>query len=252
MRSNRTTPTRSARSSVWFRAPRWGRGGFAGSNPVVLTIHVVQRTYFRQMSLEKFDETFVRTTIASAYCRSDAIRKLGLHPNGTGARVLNALLEKFQINIDHFDRGKKNRRYQRTIKLCPVCSKQFSVGSGQKKEKVTCSVSCSNTYFRSGEANGSHLDKQRRIQNGERVETYSEICWKHHPRKCVVCNECLIVEAHHHNGDHDDNRPENFVPLCPTHHQYWHSRHRHLIQRQVDDYVTNFMLVWQNGSAPLS
>lgn len=59
-------------------------------------------------------------------------------------------------------------------------------------------------------------------------------------KKCIVCGEMRIVEAHHYNGVHKDNRPENFAPLCLTHHQYWHSAYRYLIQEQVDEYVKKF------------
>ena len=28
----------------------------------------------------------------------------------------------------------------------------------------------------------------------------------------------------------------NFVPLCPTHHQYYHSRFRYLVKDKIDEY----------------
>ncbi len=83
--------------------------------------------------------------------------------------------------------------------------------------------------------------RQRRIRRGLPIETSSEICWRYHPKECVVCGEHLAVSVHHYNGHHWDDRPENLVPLCPTHHQYWHSRHQHLIKEKVDDYVKKFI-----------
>ena len=46
-----------------------------------------------------------------------------------------------------------------------------------------------------------------------------------------------IVAVHHVNENHMDNRPENLVPLCPTHHQYMHSRHKVLIENVVEEYI---------------
>lgn len=61
-----------------------------------------------------------------------------------------------------------------------------------------------------------------------------------HKKECIICGEKLIVDVHHFNLNHDDNRVENLVPLCPTHHKYIHSRHAHLITEKMNEYVTNF------------
>ncbi len=37
--------------------------------------------------------------------------------------------------------------------------------------------------------------------------------------------------------NHENNDPQNLVPLCPTHHAYWHSRYRFLIENQVVAWV---------------
>ena len=51
----------------------------------------------------------------------------------------------------------------------------------------------------------------------------------------------MIVAVHHYNGNHDDDRIENLVPLCPTHHQYVHSKYKHLVQDTIDRYVEEFI-----------
>lgn len=61
-------------------------------------------------------------------------------------------------------------------------------------------------------------------------------------KKCVICGEDKIVEVHHYYHDNADNRPENLVPLCPTHHQYMHSSYRELIEKDVDKYVEDFKM----------
>lgn len=58
----------------------------------------------------------------------------------------------------------------------------------------------------------------------------------------MVCDEDKIVAVHHLNEDHTDNRIENLIPMCPTHHQYMHSRYKSEIQHIVDEYVKQFKL----------
>ena len=110
-------------------------------------------------------------------------------------------------------------------KICPVCNTSF-VGKSS-----TCSYSCSNKHFRTGERNGNW-----------KQDTYQTTCWLYHGKKCLVCDEEKIVTVHHVNENHSDNRPENLVPLCPTHHQYVHSRYRSEVQPIIEEYVKNYLL----------
>lgn len=109
-----------------------------------------------------------------------------------------------------------------TFTWCPVCG-----GPKKNKASVTCSYACSNTFFRRG-------------PRAEAKNNYRSITFKHHSKECVVCGEDKIVACHHMNGDHYDNRPENLVPLCPTHHGYWHSKWRYLIEDKVRAYQEQF------------
>lgn len=118
------------------------------------------------------------------------------------------------------------------IGSCPVCKKTFN-----SKFAKTCSHACANTYFRSGMNNPNA---------GENAH-YRTICFHHHGKKCVICAEELIVEVHHINVIHTDNRPENLMPLCPTHHQYMHSRHKHLFESMVDGFVDKFQGMGKSG-----
>jgi hypothetical protein len=123
----------------------------------------------------------------------------------------------------HENACKKNPK---NFRECPVCKKLHS------KDGVTCSYSCSNTYFRSGKNNGNWKD-----------DTYQSTCFFHHGKKCLICGEEKIVAAHHVNGNHNDNRPENLVPLCPTHHQYVHSKYRNEIQPIIEQYLNKYLSV---------
>lgn len=113
-------------------------------------------------------------------------------------------------------------------KDCPVCKKNFS------KKGVTCSYSCANTLFRSGKNNPNWKE------SGPRA--YQSTCFHYHGKKCLVCGEQKIVAAHHVNKNHSDDRPENLVPLCPTHHQYVHSKYAEEIQPIIDAYLSEFIV----------
>lgn len=103
----------------------------------------------------------------------------------------------------------------------------------------SCAVSYNNTVCRRGE---DHPNFKRAEEAGSNNSNhYRLICFTYHEKKCVVCDERVIVEAHHLDGNHDNNDPSNLIPLCPTHHKYWHSRHRSLIEAKVLEYREQFL-----------
>lgn len=51
----------------------------------------------------------------------------------------------------------------------------------------------------------------------------------------------MTLELDHINGIYNDNRPENLVPLCPTHHQYMHSR----FKNEILDIVEKYLEMWK-------
>jgi predicted nucleic acid-binding Zn ribbon protein/DNA-directed RNA polymerase subunit RPC12/RpoP len=110
-------------------------------------------------------------------------------------------------------------------KECPVCGKPIKNYSNN----ITCSHSCANTYSRSGTDNGNWSN-----------DSYRTTCFMFHKKECVVCGEDILVEVHHLDENKSNNNPSNLIPLCPTHHKYWHSRHKHLIHECVIDYVYKF------------
>jgi len=107
---------------------------------------------------------------------------------------------------------------------CPVCNEQFKPTKGQ----VTCSHSCANTHFRSGADNPNYRENRK---------DYRTTCFAIHEKKCIVCGEDKIVEVHHADEDHTNNDPANLVPLCPTHHQYFHSKYRYLVEPIIKEFM---------------
>lgn len=120
---------------------------------------------------------------------------------------------------------------------CEVCHKLFfDVGRNGAKAKRTCSYACSNTLFRSGLLN-ANVNKN----------SYKVICFAFHERKCLICGEDKILHVHHVDGDRTNNSPENLVPLCPTHHQYVHSRYSYLVLPSLEEYLKEFKDSQANG-----
>lgn len=124
-------------------------------------------------------------------------------------------------------------------KTCVNCGKDFIGPSGVRgRSQTTCSHGCSNSMFRRGSNNGNWknpIDRREDIR-------YRALCFDYHEKKCVVCQESLVVAVHHMDEDHSNVSPENLIPLCPTHHTYWHSKYRHIIESVVVDYIKRFKL----------
>ena len=112
-------------------------------------------------------------------------------------------------------------------KTCPVCCNIFYTTA------TTCSTGCANTYFRSGINNPNHKK--------DSATAHITICFSFHKKECIICQESNIVEVHHFDEDHTNNSPSNLIPLCPTHHQYFHSKYRHLVESQINNYRDYFI-----------
>jgi hypothetical protein len=167
----------------------------------------------------------LKQIIQLSHSKSEVCRKLNLPVNGSGIRKVNKIINDNNFDISHFSQTK----YPFIKKRCPVCGFEFITQKNHPREKTTCSYSCSNTFFRSGKKNGNWSNN-----------TYRSTCFLYHEKKCIICGENNIVSVHHYNKNHNDNRPENLVPLCPTHHQYVHSKYSHLVIDKINDYINNF------------
>ena len=127
--------------------------------------------------------------------------------------------------------GKFNqKRVELPCSFCGVVIVRRTKDVGRSKSgRVFCNQACSaafnNKMFRSGMNNPNVRDT-----------SYKVICFAYHEKKCVICSEDKVVAVHHHDGNHDNNDPMNLVPLCPTHHVYWHSKWRYLIEDRVKEY----------------
>jgi hypothetical protein len=161
--------------------------------------------------------------VSQCHSFAELTRKLGRSPHNRFTHKLRNQLIKSKISFDHFT---LNGSVSKVLseRVCPICKTPFT--PKYDNEQVTCSYSCSNTYF------------ARKRNKPERYKSYKKICFFHHPKKCIVCGEDKIVEVHHMDENNKNNDPKNLIPLCPTHHQYWHSRYRDLVRNQILDFIS--------------
>lgn len=150
--------------------------------------------------------------------------------NGNTNKKIKKFIEDYNIDISHFDKQKLNRKWERIDKECPVCETKFTILKGHPRAKVTCGLSCANTYFRSGEDHPNWKES-----------AYVSTCFAYHEKKCIICKEYKIIEVHHFDENNKNNKPENLIPLCPTHHKYWHSRYKELVYDKVIKYRKKFI-----------
>lgn len=163
--------------------------------------------------------------------KSDFAFKLGhKYHNGRVAGLINRIIKEHNLDISHFRKtgGGINKKYEFVEKECPVCKVKFTTQNGHRDEKFTCSNSCANKFF------------PRRWKDTD-ITNYTTICFRHHKKECVVCGEKNIVAVHHFDENDKNNNPENLIPMCPTHHQYWHSRFKFLVEEKVTNYRNEFI-----------
>lgn len=189
--------------------------------------------------MKLIEEKNFKQIVSESNSKSEVCKKLNIHNNGKNMNNVNLLIDKFKVDITHFKRKDKK---DLQVKSCPVCNSKFEIKIGSKKEKTTCSISCSNTYFRSGVDNANYKDIGEYDKRSRTFALkYRKICFDNHEYKCVVCDENKILDVHHFDGDKFNNEPENLIPICATHHNYLHSKYKDEIIGKVIEYKNNFV-----------
>lgn len=175
----------------------------------------------------KFDKDAFTQVVKECSSLKDLCRYYERPLSGYYTKLFQTWIEKFQCDTSHFY-GKKD-----TVE-CAECGKRFEVNHAEAGQRKFCSLRCANQIVR-----GNALSKP----DDELVwsRKHRIICFRYHPKKCVVCPEAFAVTVHHYNGNHNDDTPSNLVPICANHHIYLHSKEGNaLVQPIVDRYVENF------------
>jgi len=184
------------------------------------------------MEIEKLKQIIEKCKSKSGVCR-----ELNYHVNGNGIKMVDTLIMRYNLDISHFNNGGGQVKYELVEKSCPICGKLFTTQIGHKKEKTVCCRGCSNTFFRSGK-NHPNYKKYEDIDKTKPYfsKKYRKTCFDNHEHKCVVCGEDKILDVHHFDGNKFNNHPKNLIPICPTHHNYIHSKYKNEVIDKVKEY----------------
>lgn len=97
------------------------------------------------------DEEEFKSKLKKADSFTDFANKLNIpYCNGRIIKIFKKYINNLGLNFNHFDphlNAKLKAKYKIIKKKCPVCKNEFITKLGFKKEKTTCSIKCSNSYF---------------------------------------------------------------------------------------------------------
>lgn len=117
---------------------------------------------------------------------SDILKRCGRCDNGSQRKILKRLIKEHNCDTSKFGSVNNRRKYKLIEKECPICKIKFSTRLGEKKEKTTCSISCSNSYFYE-ERHNSKINKKRRESAIKYCETIGVI-----PLNKTHCKVCSV------------------------------------------------------------
>lgn len=147
-----------------------------------------------------YTKELLENAVKDSYSLAETCRKIGLKPVGGNYKTLKKKLDEFNVDHSHFtgQRWNKGLKYIDKTSLNPL--------DEILQENITYS---------------SSLLKKRLIASNLKEN------------KCEECglggDEGIVLELHHINGDHFDNRLENLQILCPN----CHSKTNHFRGRNV-------------------
>lgn len=154
-----------------------------------------------------------------------------------GLLRLRKLINKYNISVSHFTPGVgKSTRQKKTLilKICPICAKEFNLK--YLSTQVTCSCSCANKLFRSGE-NSANWKPYTEVKR--KNEYYRKLCFRVHGKKCFICNKQISIDVHHIDNNCANNDPKNLIPICANHHRYLSmKKYRQQILDQIDIFLS--------------
>ena len=128
--------------------------------------------------------------IRDSYSIAETCRKLGIRPTGGNYRVINNIIEKYELDTSHFTGQGWN------------VGLKFNPSPAQPIDEILVKDSSYQSFKL----------KKRLLKEG--IKEY----------KCECCglkewlNEPIPLELHHINGDNKDHRLENLQMLCPNCH----------------------------------
>jgi hypothetical protein len=169
--------------------------------------------------------------------RKDSFRKKGIDPKVLPSKDKNPAYKKCYCKFCNLEMIHSRIEVHeslcylnpKNLKLCPVCNNPVKDYRGS----TTCSHKCGNNLFKPHTKNYENL--------GDYCDGYRRICFLYHGKKCIICGEEILVNAHHIDENKKNDSPENLIPLCPTHHQFMHSKYKGLLLERIKFYIEQFI-----------
>ena len=69
----------------------------------------------------------IKNTIKESYSINDSCVKIYGYCNGRTIDKIKYIISEYDIDINHFDKGHKNRKYEIITKECPSCGNLFNL-----------------------------------------------------------------------------------------------------------------------------
>tara|TARA_B110000483_G_C17722152_1_gene361319 strand:+ start:85 stop:531 length:447 start_codon:yes stop_codon:yes gene_type:complete len=114
-------------------------------------------------------------------------------------------------------------------KKCVKCNNEYIIEGREHTKKVQdskyCSRSCANS---------------RQDYWNNNATNYRTLCFQNNPKECRICGFDKIVVVHHMDEDHNNNDIENLIPLCPNHHEMFHSKHKEEVLKDLNSIMNRF------------
>jgi hypothetical protein len=126
---------------------------------------------------------------------------------------------------DSFCKNCKKKVIEHAKGMCVTCYKKLI----WKPKSVICKrCERSKPMHAKGLCNGCynsvfHIEKVK-LHNAKRYHNLDFETYKNATKLCVVCGFDKIVDLHHLDMDHKNNKISNLTGLCPNHHKMAHHR----------------------------
>lgn len=144
----------------------------------------------------KYTKELMESAIKDSYSIAEVCRKIGLKPHGSNYKTIKSKIDLYNLDISHF--------------------------TGQTWNKGKGLTNCTSIHsldeiMKEGTIYSSSLLKSRLIKEGLKINKCE---------KCG-CEDPLVLELHHKNRNHFDNRFENLEVLCANCHRKEHRENDH-------------------------
>lgn len=129
-------------------------------------------------------------------------------------------------------------------KFCKTCQAKIICSTSRIKNSKSGFVFCNSACFSQYNKGINHARHNQALISGNlnrQPSAYKLECFAFHEKKCIICGESNLVTTHHFDLNFKNNHITNLISLCATHHQYLHSKYKHLIEDQVISYHEQFL-----------